>query len=152
MNISQPLCRTSGEAKSLMYFGIKINDISTVPELRSRYHTSWPHTKLRYKLACQQLRPLHWGRSISVTKFSVRSRFTITRTEFGNCTRNIRFYVFRFHCGKLHCLWQPNCSHCCSCICSRPTHNPVIAVLWLNSIWLYDLQLKKCLSIPWVWL
>ena len=25
------------------------------------------------KLACQQLRPLHWGRPISVTKFSVRS-------------------------------------------------------------------------------
>ena len=56
--------------------------------------SEFPNSNLNWwsKLACQQKRPLHWGRPISVTKFSVTFTFTIMGTEFGDCTSVIKIW------------------------------------------------------------
>ena len=80
-----------GELKPIfLAMNLKLKDSSRTQILnvnRPSNHASITKTRPQVKQArLPTKRPLHWGRSISVTKFSVRSRFTITGTEFGNCT------------------------------------------------------------------
>ena len=55
---------------------------SSLNRTSSSNHPSTTKTRPQVKQAsCQQKQPLHWGRPISVT-----FTFTLTGTEFGNCT------------------------------------------------------------------
>ena len=78
---------------------------------------------------------------LSIDIFTTRISMVkiVTFTIFEYVFQIIIFFLsfFKTTVHLLHCLWQSNCSHCCSCICSPPrpnlpknsTHNPVIAIV-----------------------